>query len=160
MNYLIRALTVHELYLCEPFGQAFIKEKGLPGPFDAAHFNKNWTMLLQPPYRGQLLGLWHDEALVGGIGGIIAPDMNTAVDVLNEFFWYVDPAHRMSSYSVRLMSQFKMWGIHHGAKRWRMVHLLSDGETEDPTSVRLAEFYKKRGFRPIEVTYDQPIGGL
>ena len=151
----IRPLTLDELPLCVPFGKAFVREKHVPGEFSPETFIKNWTMFLSA-YPAVIFGLWEDMALVGGIGGMIFPDLNTGTPCAIEFFWYVDPAHRNTLGAARLPLTFKKWGKRHGAERFRMIHLLDEGE--DPSTVKLSKFYTKTlKLRPMEVCFDGPI---
>lgn len=147
----IRALTVKELPLCLPFGEAFIDEKHLPGPFNADVFLRNWTTFLTS-YPSVIFGLWKDEELIGGLGGMIFPDLNTGQSIGIEFFWYVGKEYRGSIGSARLVLRFKKWAKERGAVRWRMIHLLDPDETA--SSVKLAGFYEGVGLKPIEVGYD------
>lgn len=150
----IRRLTVEEIPLCEPFGRAFIAEKHVPGTFSLETFTRNWEFFLTR-YPAVLLGLWSGERLIGGIGGMIAPDLNTGDRIAQEFFWYVTPEARHGTWPLRLLKQFREWGKEQGATRFRMVHLL--GPDESPSTVKLARVYAKLGMRPIEVSYDAPM---
>lgn len=151
----IRPLTVEELPLCVRFGQAFMTEKQVPGEFSPEAFLKNWTLFLSA-YPAVIFGLWDDKELIGGIGGMIFPDLNTGTPCAIEFFWYVDPAHRNTLGAARLPLTYKKWAKEHGAKRFRMVHLLEEGE--DPKAVKLDRFYQKTmKLRPIEVCFDGAI---
>jgi len=154
-TFAIRPLTIEELPLCVPFGQAFIEEKQVPGTFSPETFIKNWTLFLSA-YPSTIFGLWQDKQLVGGIGGMIHPDLNTGVLCAIEFFWYVTPAYRKTLWAARLPLTFRKWAKRHGAERFRMVHLLEPGE--DPAAVKLAEFYTRTlKLRPVEVCFDGPI---
>lgn len=150
----IRPLTVDELPLCAPFGVAFMTEKQVPGTFSLEIFTKNWTMFLTQ-YPAIILGLWRGDRLIGGLGGMISPDLNTGEQIAIEFFWYVDADARHGTWPLRLLTRFRHWGAEHGAARLRMIHLLDLNES--PSTVKLARVYAKLGLRPIEVGYDAPI---
>ncbi len=151
----IRPLTIEELPRCLPFGPAFMKEKDLPGEFSPETFLKNWTLFLSA-YPSVIFGLWHEKGLVGGIGGMIHPDLNTGMLYAVEFFWYVDPAHRNTLGAARLPLTFKKWGKRNGAERWKMIHFLDKGE--DPTAVKLAAFYRDAlKMSANEVVFDGPL---
>lgn len=154
MSYTIRALTVKELPKCEVFGQQFMAEKAIPGTFNLEQFVKNWTVFLTQ-YKAVIFGLFEGETLVGGIGGMISPDLNTGEECATEFFWYVRPEDRGGTWPVRLVMRFKQWAIDRGARRWRMIHMLLP--EEDPGTVKLAGFYEKLGLRPMEVCFDAPL---
>lgn len=152
----IRPLQIEELPLCAPFGKAFHLEKGIHGDFAIDVFVKNWTVFLQS-YPAIIYGLWDGDRLVGGLGGMVTPDLTTGTLSAVEFFWYVDPAYRTGTWPFRLVKAFRKWGKHQGATRLRMVHMLLEGE--DPSQVRLAHVYQQLGLRAIEVNYDGPIDG-
>jgi hypothetical protein len=147
-------MTVKELPLCLPFGEAFMQEKHIPGVFNPDVFLKNWTTFLTS-YPAAIFGLWKDEQLIGGIGGMIHPDLNTGQRIAVEFFWYVGHEHRHTIGSIKLVRRWKRWAKENGAVRWRMIHLLDVDETA--SSVKLASFYEKQGLRPIEVGFDGPL---
>lgn len=148
----IRALTTKELPKCEPFGLAFFAEKQLPGTFSMDIFTKTWTAFLGVRYKATIFGLWKGEELIGLLGGMVYPDLNTGEEIATELFWYVLPEHRGGSGAVRLVKRFKEWAKNHGAVRWRFIHMLAPDEK--PESVKLAGFYEKLGMRPLEVCFD------
>lgn len=151
----IRPLALEDLLLCESFGHAFHAEKAIPGAFSLEVFLKNWSTFLGSGI-GTIFGLWNGMNLVGGIGGIVVADLTTGELVVNELFWYVDPAFRKGSWPIRLLHEFRRWGREKGAVRLRMVHILMPNESA--STVRLAHVYRNMGLRPIEVAYDGPIG--
>ena len=150
----IRPLTVQDLPLCETFGRAFMAEKQVPGTFSLHTFTRNWTVFLTQ-YPSIILGLWQGDRLIGGLGGMVAPDLNTGEPIATEFFWYVTPEARHGTWPLRLLTQFRKWGAAQGAVRIRMIHLLEPDEC--PSTVKLARVYAKLGFQPLEVAYDAPI---
>ena len=150
----IAHLTVDDLPLCEPFGQAFHAEKAIPGVFNLAHFLTNWERFLTSGL-GTILGLWRHDVLVGGIGGVVTPDLTTGAFVVSELFWYVQPDARHGTWPIRLITELKLWGLAHGATRLRMVHLLMPNES--PSTVKLSHVYRLMGLRAIEVAYDGEI---
>lgn len=151
----IRPLTVEELPLCLPFGPAFLREKDLPGVFSEEVFLKNWRFFLSS-FPSVIFGLWQDRELVGGLGGMIHPDLNTGVRYAVELFWYVDPSHRKTLGAARLPLTFKKWGKRNGAERWKMIRLLKKGE--DLSAVKLEAFYVD-GLKmsASEVVFDGPL---
>lgn len=151
----IRPLTVEELPLCLPYGPAFMEEYALAGTFSNDTFLKNWTTWLTA-FPAVLFGLWEDQHLAGGIGGMIHPDLNTGDLLAVEMFWYVDPAYRKTLLAARLPLTFKKWGKRNGAVRWKMVHLLAPDES--PSTVKLAGFYEGVcKLKANEVVFDGPI---
>lgn len=159
----IRPLTVEELPLCDAHGRAFHAEKGIPGEFSLDVFCRNWEAFLAH-YHGIILGLWDEEQLVGGLGGIIAPDLtgihrDTGLPVLTatEFFLFVEPAYRGYPWWLHLIEQFRAHGAARGASRLRMVTMILPGSTLDRQAKILAWKYQKLGLRPIELCFDGPI---
>lgn len=151
----IRALEIPDLLLCETFGQGFHDEKQIPGDFSLASFIHHWTTFFNSG-MGTILGLWDDGRLVGGIGGLVTPDITSGHLIVSEMFWYVDPDARHGSGGIRLITALRAWGKAKGAVRFRMVHMLLPGES--PETVRLGPIYERLGLRAIEVAYDGPIG--
>lgn len=161
----VRPLTLKELRLCEPYGQAFFSEKGLPGEFSIAAFVKKWTAYITQ-YNGILLGLWDGEQLVGGLGGMVAPDINTDELSAIEFLLFIDPRYRGGDGWVRLVERFWQFGQAKGATRKRLATMLLPDEDpffrksrEGRSMARaLDRIYRKRwGLRPVEIGYDGPM---
>ncbi len=151
----IRPLTIEELPLCEPYGRAFHAEKDVPGEFSIETFVKNWTEFLSR-YNGIMLGLWDGETLVGGLGGIVCPDLTTGIMTANEFFLFVDETHRGGTNWIKLVNQFREFGRSKGAQRLRLARMVPKGE--DPLGSRLDRAYRRIWkVRPVEVGYDGPI---
>lgn len=154
----IRPLRVDELSKLKVFGEAFFAEKQLPGHFNLEHLVKNWkAWLTNGAIKAVIFGWFKDGELVGVLAGMIFPDLYTGEDVAIEHFWYVLEEHRQGTGGVKLLKTFKNWAHKHGAKRLRMIHLIMPDE--DPATVKLAAFYAKLGFRPIEVNYDLSLRG-
>lgn len=154
----IRELHHDELWMCSQFGQAFHDEKVLGDDFAFDSFYENWDSFYKKGI-GVIFGLFDDQdQLIGGIGGVIAKDVTSGIPKMNEFFWYVDADKRKTTgrWPLRLVFRLREWGKLHGAKRFRMVHMLLPGE--DPSKVRLANIYKDiLKMRPLEVCFDGPI---
>lgn len=146
----IRALTVDELPLCEPFARGFYQEKQLPGEFSMDVFLKNWTLFLTS-YPATLLTLWEGKDLLGGLGAMVTPDLFDGHLAATELFWYLKPEARHGLGAFQLVDAFEAWGHEHGAVEFRLAHMLMPGE--DPATVRLAPIYRRRKYRALEVSY-------
>lgn len=159
----IRQLTIAELPLCEPYGKAFHEEKQVPGTFNMTVFIQNWTLYLEK-CNGVLLGLWNEDKLVGGLGGMIVPDITTGTPTATEFFLFIDKDYRGSSAWYRLIQRFREYGKSRGAQRLRMEQLILPAESDDLAKMLrengLACAYFKMGLRPIEIGWDGPIESL
>lgn len=156
----IRALDVNELWLCSQFGEDFHNEKLLADDFSFEAFHQHWTAFYQQEI-GVILGLFDDkDQLIGGIGGMVGPDLTSGKIKLYELFWYVDRDKRHSTgrWPLRLVYRLRAWGKSKGATGFRMIHLLLPGET--PSSVALADIYiKVLHMQPREVCFEGPIEG-
>ena len=154
MSYDIRPASLHELHLCVPFGEAFHKEMQLPGEFVGQIFVESWIAILATIPSAILL-LFKDETLIGGIGGIVSPDLNDGRLRAQEFFWFVDKAHRGGSGAIRLVDAFEDWAASKGAVEVDMVHLLTVDTNEQPN---FEKFYTHRGYDKLEVHFRKPLG--
>lgn len=146
----IRPLTVEELPGCVPFAQAFHTELQLPGTLIPEVFVRNWTMFLTQ-YPAVVLSLWHDDQLRGGLGAMIVPDLLDGRLTATEMFWFVTPEARHGLDAWKLVEAFEAWGDAHFVDEYRVAHMLLPGE--DPGTVRLAPLYKRKHYRPLEVSW-------
>lgn len=171
----IRPLTLEELPLCAPFGRAVHAEKDVPGEFSIELFVQSWTLFLTR-CNGVLLGMWVDDRLVGGIGGMITPDFyavdpETGAPVLSatEFFLYLDPEYRKGDRWLQLVAQFRAFGRSKGATRYRIGAPIKKswefdravrtvkGRVLDRAARVLAYKYRKMGLRPIDFGFEGSI---
>lgn len=143
-------LSLEELASCVPFGQKFHAEMKLPGAFIPDVFMKNWTMFLTA-YRSVIWTLRKGDELIGGLGGMIVPDLLDGRQCAHEFFWFIDQAHRTGTGAIRLLDRFEAWGSEQGAVEVRMVHLVGNHDEQ------LKRIYEKRGYRCIEMNYCKPL---
>lgn len=146
----IRPLKMHEVILCVPFGQKFHTELKLAGTFIPDVFVNNWLSFLSS-YPSVILSLWHEEQLVGGLGGMITPDLNDLRPCAQEFFWFVDPAHRVGTGAIRLLKAFEAWATEKQAVEIRMVHMIS------PQDAQLERVYHKLGYTRVEICYRKSL---
>lgn len=146
----IRPLTLTDYDACVPFAKEFYAEKQIPGQFDANRFLPTWATFLSKS-DAVILGLFHDERLVGGLGAVITPDLYDGRLTATEMFWYVTKDARVGLDAWKLVDAFEAWGEAHYVDEYRMTHILLPGE--DPSTVRLAPLYKRKKYRPIEVNY-------
>lgn len=146
----IRPLKPHEIHLCVPFGEQFHQELQLAGQFLPQCFVDNWLLFLAS-YPSTILGLWQDEDLIGGLGGMIAPDLYDGRLYAQEFFWFIGQTHRRGTGALRLLRAFEQWAIDRQATELRMVHLVGAQETA------LETLYEKLGYAKVEVCYRKPL---
>jgi len=146
----IRPLKPHEIHLCVPFGQAFHEELHLAGQFIPQCFVDNWLLFLAS-YPSVILGLWKDETLIGGLGGMVAPDLYDGRNYAQEFFWFIGKDHRSGTGALKLLRAFERWAVDQQAVEIRMVHL-TGVQADD-----LDAFYRKLGYTQVEVCYRKPL---
>ena len=142
---MIRPLTVAELPLCLEGGKSFFDEGKMPGGFKPEVFLTNWRRLLVTS-QGVVLGMFRaDGAIMGALGGLLAPDLNNGDLLAVECFFYMIPSERGSG--VRLLYAYEDWARSQGCIRAAMVHL------QHLQPERLGQLYERLGYRKIEVCY-------
>lgn len=151
---MVRPLCIKELPLCVPHGEAFHREMQLPDTFASALFLENWTTFLSA-YDAVILGLWQGEELIGGLGAMIAPNLNTGVLVATELFWFIAAAHRGGTGGLRLLRAYLAWARAHGAVRCQLAHFLDS--LESPRDGQFARLFTKMGGRPLEMFWEFPL---
>lgn len=87
--------------------------------------------------------------MVGGIGGIKAPDLHNGDMIAVETFWFVDPEY--SGPGLQLWKAFEEWAKEEGCVKVAMIHL------EDSCPATLETLYRRRGYKPIERHYVKEI---
>jgi hypothetical protein len=150
-NLTVRPLAVNEVARCVPFGHAFYEELRLPDAFSPSDFIEAWTTMLCVQ-DAVILGLWDGDTLVGGLGAVVSPNINSGVRLGADYFWYVQPAYRAGSGALRLFRAFMAWAREHGAKRCRMI--LSE---TDPRVEQLTSLYKRLGGVRCESAWEFPL---
>jgi GNAT superfamily N-acetyltransferase len=106
-------------------------------PCDPDHYIAQWIRFMNSGI-GVIWELRHDGDIVGGIGGIVAPDILNGKPTLIELFWYVTPSHR--SHGILLFREMERY-VNDNNLRWAMIHM----ERSMPEKLKL--FYSKQGFR-------------
>lgn len=112
---------------------------------DPDYYLKRWRVFIETKI-GVLWYLEHDEEIVGGIGGIVAPDVLSGKDTMVELFWYVTPSHRKRG--IVLFNEMAKYVKEHNL-RWAMVHM------EKSMPDKLKTFYTKEGFKLLETHWVQ-----
>lgn len=153
----VRPLTVRELPLCEGFAREFYAEKQIPGAFDMQKFLNTWTFFLTT-YHAAVFTLWRDETLIGGLGATITPDLYDGRLTATELFWFVTKEERKGSGAWLLVEAFEAWALEQHAVELRLAFLLTDmADQENP--LRLLPIYKRKKYRPADVTCIKTLGG-
>lgn len=141
---MVRTLTASELPEAALMGPAFFAEGKLPGSFVPAIFVTKWSWLIENGL-GFIIGLFRDGALTGAFGGIVTEDLNDGALVANECFWFVKPEARGRGFELLLA--YEEEARKRGAARCSMIHLIN------LQPEKLAEIYKRRGYRAVETSY-------
>lgn len=83
--------------------------------------------------------------VVGLLAGQVVYQHLDAKPIWQEFIWYVDPEYR--SCGVRLFNFVEAWCRANGIGKMIMVYL------HNSKAVKLDEFYKRMGFKPMETHF-------
>lgn len=150
----IRPLRADELPQCCVHGKAFHAEFQLAGEFIPDVFLRNWRMFYDRGL-GCVFALWHDDHLVGGLGGLLAPDLFDDRLCAHEIFWFIDRAYRQGRGALRLLDAYETWAFEHGAVEVRLVYL-NGGEHDEG----LHRCYARRGYKIRETGWYKPLVNL
>ncbi len=145
-----RELMMHEVPQMTAFALEFYDEGFVPGQLIPEIFEGNWMDWIERDV-GFVVTAWDDNLLLGGAGGLIAPDANDGVLVANEIFWFVRLEHRCGSVGLRILKEFEVAAVQRGAKRVLMIHLAND------VGARLAKVFDRWGYRSVETHYIKEI---
>ena len=124
----------------------------MPGKLIPSVFTRNWTNFLTTQIA-RIFSAWRGDDLVGGLGGLVHPDLNDDRIVATEMFWFVMPHERDrpgSMTAVRLLKQFMQWGDAHAVET-RLAHMVGGGN-----DAQLDRLYRKLGYQQLEVGYYRP----
>ena len=117
---------------------------------DEEHYIRFWMNQIQIG-GGVIFLLYHDELVVGGIGGIVNRDPLSGKKVAVELFWYVKEQFRSGLWPIRLLSEFERWCGDSGCESVSMIHM----EKSIPEHMKL--IYAKRGYELIETVHTKRI---
>ena len=145
----VRPLTIEELPRAEALGQEFHRLSGDTGTFHVELFLQSWNRVYATG-RGTIIGLWLEDDLVGGLGGLLAPDMETGVVRAYETFWYVTPRARGLG-GWGMLEQFESWAKARGATVSRIGHLAG------PDNDRFSKVYGRKGYRLQRLTFEKEL---
>ena len=96
-----------------------------------------------------VFALKYDGKIVGGIAGLIFPDMNSGIQTAVECFWFVNPENRGKG--LILLDAFENWAKERHCKKVAIIHL------EDSFAEVLKRLYLRRGYKLIESHYMKEI---
>ncbi len=142
-----RELHPWELPLTESLAREFHDIAALGTVFSVA----SWSSFIQASASNENLGcfgMFCGQELVGVLVGVTIQQCMTDVVLGQEIMWYVQPEHRKSLDSLRLLGLFEAWAKKRGAHGMIMARFGSTGDDD-----KLGKFYRKRGFQEIETHY-------
>lgn len=96
-----------------------------------------------------IFALKHDDIIVGGLAGLIFPDMNSGLKTAVECFWFVNPGDRGKG--MLLLNAFEGWAKQNQCKKAAIIHL------EDSFADSLKRIYNRRGYTLVEAHYMKEI---
>ena len=96
-----------------------------------------------------LLVLEHEGALVGMLAMATVPQLLSGDLTCSEIAWWVNPQHRGSIGAVRLWIRGERWAAARGARWVQMI--------APPDATDVHEFYRRRGYRPLETVWQAGI---
>ena len=146
----VRYLSKEEISLCIDGGRKFYEEGNLPGQFNEESFINIWNRLYDTN-TGFILGAFGDNNIIGAIGGVLHPDINTRDLTCMEMFWYVIREYRKTGIGIDLFNEFESKCKDLKVKRMIMVHV--KGLMED----ELKLLYESIGYRQTETHYAKEI---
>lgn len=89
-----------------------------------------------------------DIGLAGAVIGHIMPTLFSAdLLMLNEIWWFVSERARKTTLALKLIKNFKQFGIKNGCTTWTMVTTANDSEKN------VIRFYEKQGMKHLEHHY-------
>lgn len=144
MTTIVRRIGKDELDQITYLGHKFFSESSHLRRFDPGVWMRNWVSLLDAN-MGAIFGLVKADKIVGVLGAIKIPDINSGDLTAGELFWFVDQSHR--GRGLTLFNAFEKWAREEGCAYVTMAHL------EGLMSEKLQRFYERRGYVPIETNY-------
>lgn len=141
---MIRTASVGDLERLYPLAVEFYARSQFLRNFDLAHFTAAWRELLAHG-TGMIFLLIEGNEIVGALGGVTYPDLNSGELIGTEFFWYVVDGLR--GQGLKLYRAFEKWARERGCTQMRMVQLL------DSMPQKVSRVYQHLGYVPAEVTY-------
>ena len=117
--------------------------------FDINKFVDFWRPIIANE-SGVIFIAEDDGEIIGAIGGMAYPEPYSGELVVQEFFWFVRPAHRGTA-GIRLYKAFEQWLRDKQAAAIRMVHLM------DSMPEKLGRVYRQLGYTPVETMYTKDL---
>ena len=126
--------------------EAFAREAPASREFSWPIALNNWKQFYAQGIA-TIWALWHEDDIVGALGGFVFPDVNDGQLRATEFFWYVLATYRGSGEAQTLVDRFEAWARERGAKFSIMIAL------EGMHEKALDRYYIRRGYQKLEHSY-------
>jgi len=146
----ILEITTTDLPSLVALAREFFEEAKLRGSFDADWWMAQWTLFLTNGY-GHILVARRDELLVGGVGYLLYPDVQTNVMTALEAFLFVSRPYRHGLTALRLLHALESDAARHEARLVRVAAL-------EGMDARVPDWYQREGYRPVETIYEKGVG--
>ena len=146
---MIRTIDTDELEKVEDAAHEFYAASKFLGTFRLDRFIEIWAQLLASG-AGVIFADDLDGEIMGVIGGVIHREIYGEALIAEEFFWFVREGARGAG--VALYRRFERWARERGAREIQMVHLF------DSMPAKVARFYLRSGFEPVEMRYRKALG--
>jgi GNAT superfamily N-acetyltransferase len=125
----------------------FADEVKLAGGYCPEKFEATWG----PSMETDTAKLFYDtdeaNEIVGFLGASYYPDLYSGVPAAQLQFWFVDPAHRKGSLSVRLFAAFEKEAEARGAQKYFVGHKIGIH------AEAMSSFFRRRGYQAGELIY-------
>jgi GNAT superfamily N-acetyltransferase len=145
---MIQSLTIDNLYRTRRLGKMFADEVKLAGGYCPEKFEEQWGPIMAMDMAKLFYGTDADGEIVGFLGASYFPDLYSGVPAAQMQFWFLDPAHRKGSLSVRLFAAFEKEAVARGAKKYFVGHKVGG-----PHATAMNRFFESRGYKPGELIY-------
>lgn len=148
---MIKTATIADLARTEAAAREFYASSHAFGDFHLSRFVDVWKELIGSG-AGVIFSYERDGRIEGAIGGLVHRDIYSDALIAEEFFWFIRREHRGAG--VLLYRRFEQWARERGACQIQMVHLL------DLMPGKVARFYLREGFMPIETRYAKALAAV
>ena len=138
MKHSIVPITLDNVHEIRRYAKEFMAT--LNQPCDVDYYIGRWRVFIQTGVGIGWLAIVDDQC-VGGIGGIVAPDILSGIPTMVELFWYVTPKYRR--YGILLYREMERY-VDMNNLRWAMIHM--EGSMPD----ELTDFYQHEQFNKLE----------
>lgn len=147
----MRALTIDELPQLQALAPEFLQEfHGWRTRIEPEHLLNNLQRLYTASW-GVAFGVWREGVVVGGIVGMVAPDVFDAELTVCEIAWFLRPADRSGRIGLQLLMKLERWGLENGATRSTFRKIL---HPEEPVEV---PDYRALGYRPRFIEFGKVL---